>query len=161
MASDTSYSIGPDTCSYRMSRAKQLRRHLPFLLDILTVCPQCSMSSYPNFPNIFPQDSHVDLKQCPTKTFYIQYIIQEFSSLSLVQQFLFNYSPYTVPKEIDFPRYNMQRGKRDTTRKNSCSIMFSFFNYISCYHENLDYFSNSVHISFLSTNHQSWALATI
>ena len=77
-------AIGPDTCSNRMSRAKQLRRHLPFLLDILTVCPQCSMSSYPNFPNIFPQDSHVDLKQCPTKTFCIQYIIQEFSSLSLV-----------------------------------------------------------------------------
>ena len=123
MASDTSYrarhmQLSNVTCQTAPTT-------FAFLLDILTVCPQCSMSSYPNFPNIFPQDSHVDLKQCPTKTFCIQYIIQEFSSLSLVQQFLFNYSPYTVPKEIDFPRYNMQRGKRDTMQNISCSIMFS------------------------------------
>ena len=57
--------------------------------------------------------------------------------LNVVPMFIFC---YTVPKEIDFPQFNMKcsKAKRDTSRNISCSIMFSSTVHFMLYCGNLD-----------------------
>ena len=64
------------------------------------------------------------------------------------------FAPYTVPKKIDFPRYNMKCSgeKRDTTRNISCTVVSFFPLHFMLYGGNLDYSSDSV-IFFLIGDH--------
>ena len=67
---------------------------------------------------------------------------------------------YTVPKEIDFPRYNIKCSGENV-------ILRGIFHVVSCvplqfmlYRGNLDFFSDSVHVS-CSVGHISFNKGTV
>ena len=54
---------------------------------------------------------------------------------------------YTVPKEIDFPRYNMKCSRENVILRGIFPVVKRFPLHFMLYRENWDYFSNSVALS--------------